>query len=231
MNNKIETSSLHKPDSLPDYVFNLLRKNIISGVFPPGTQLKQMDIANQLRISQQTVREALKTLVAYGLLEQNHNHGFTVIDLPFQAQENIFKVRGALEIFAVEEAADAMLAESLKRMRELIPVASIDGSIPINEVRQNNRELHMIPVRATHNQQLICILDQLWDKTWTYFHQFNSQIQNAMSGREREEHEAIVLALEEKDPMAAKHAVKKHIDATLQQMHNLLDLQDQKKGG
>ena len=220
---------LRKPDSLPEFVFNLLREHIVHGAIAPGTRIKQLEIARQLQVSQQTVREALKTLEAFGLVEQTPNHGFAVAHIPFQEQAGIFKLRCQLETFAIDEAVQHISSNELKRMRELVPVASLVGSLPIPQIRRNNREFHMIPIRATQNKQLIRIMDQLWDMTWTYFNFFSAESQSRLTRQELKEHETIIRALENKDPPAAKQAVQDHIQTALQELHHLLMARMQEK--
>lgn len=59
-------------------VYEDIRKQVIAGDFPPGTQIKVAEAALSLKLSTTPVREALSRLVGEGLLEDRRRQGFFV---------------------------------------------------------------------------------------------------------------------------------------------------------
>ncbi len=216
---------IRDPQSLPEYVYEALKEAIISGRIPAGARLKQMEIAEHLKVSQQTVREALTSLVASGLVEQTPHRGFEVTRIPLKEQEDIYKLRTLLEIFAYEESLDRLLPQDLEQMSALLPhTASTDGSIPVHQIRSNNRTFHMVPVKATRNRHLVRIMEQLWDITWTYFYTEDEENRHSLAFQEIEEHALILNALQEKDMETLRQVTVRHIQNSLDELkHHMRD--------
>jgi DNA-binding GntR family transcriptional regulator len=210
--------------NLSDFAHDAIREAIITGKFEPGTKLKQLDIARQLEVSQQTVREALKRLVTSGLVVQKPNRGFYTADIPFADQEEIYEIRAALEVLAAEKAVELLSDEDLAHMRELLPyTASVDGKIPSDTTREANREFHMILVRASQKKRLIHILEGLWDLTWTYFHRESEERRRNSAEEDLEEHTQILYALEIRDAEKLREALSYHVENT---QHTVIAVRD-----
>ncbi len=87
-----------------EQVSEMLRIRILSGEIRPGTQLGEVPLARSLDVSRNTVREALRTLSAEGLLRYSVHRGVSVADLAAEDIVEIFRVRRLLELAAVEQA-------------------------------------------------------------------------------------------------------------------------------
>ena len=63
------------PNSLHDEVASRLREQIFGGALPPGSFLDEAALCERLEISRTPLREALKVLVAEGLLRHEPRRG------------------------------------------------------------------------------------------------------------------------------------------------------------
>ena len=54
--------------NIQDQIYNLLKSDILYGVYAQGTQLKEMELAEHFQVSRSPVREALRRLCGDGLL-------------------------------------------------------------------------------------------------------------------------------------------------------------------
>lgn len=87
-----------------------LREEIVMGVLPPGTPLREQSLSVRLAVSRNTLREAFRTLEAQGLIEHRANHGATVRTLTAADVREIYAIRTTLELRGVYCAAQADLS-------------------------------------------------------------------------------------------------------------------------
>ncbi len=106
-------------------IADLLRERIIDGTFPPGTQLGESDLADQLEVSRGPVREALQRLIQEGLLEGRPHRGVFVVELGPDDVLDVYRARGAIERAAAsllverrDRAALAELGDLVERMSD-----------------------------------------------------------------------------------------------------------------
>lgn len=91
-------------DHLPAFerVANLLRDEMISGKMTVGQTLGEIEIAERLQASRNTVREALRQLLCEGLVDYQRNKGVTVRLLERKDIKDIYTVRRTLELQALQ---------------------------------------------------------------------------------------------------------------------------------
>jgi DNA-binding GntR family transcriptional regulator len=144
-----------EPQRLSDAVFDTLRRAIIDGKLAPGERLRQEALAEELGVSQITVREALHRLVGDGLCIRIPYKGVRVIAPTLEDLEDILAIRGLLEGLAAELAASRITLEHLARMRELLPTTIVDADpISVERAREANREFHEIVIRASERRSV-----------------------------------------------------------------------------
>jgi DNA-binding GntR family transcriptional regulator len=90
--------------STPALVADQLRRAIMRGTFPPGTQLGEVELAGRLGVSRGPLREAMQRLVAEGLLRSERHRGIFVRDLDEADVRDVYTVR-----LAVEQAAGRLI--------------------------------------------------------------------------------------------------------------------------
>ncbi len=90
--------------STPSLVADQLRRAIMRGVFPPGTQLGEVDLAARFGVSRGPLREAMQRLVAEGLLRSERHRGLFVRDLDDADVRDVYTAR-----LAVERAAGLLI--------------------------------------------------------------------------------------------------------------------------
>src|SRR5262249_58597129 len=83
--------------SAPAVVAAELRRAIMRGDLLAGEQIRQIDWARRLGVSQVPIREALKTLAAEGILTHGHNRGYFVARFGSSEVAEIYLMRRVLE--------------------------------------------------------------------------------------------------------------------------------------
>lgn len=84
-------------DTVQKQAVEKLRAGILAGVFQPGDRLIEADLCRRLGISRPSVREALRSLEAEGLVLIVPNRGPQIPVLTWQQAEEIYQVRALLE--------------------------------------------------------------------------------------------------------------------------------------
>ncbi|TYB52974.1 GntR family transcriptional regulator [Nonomuraea sp. PA05] len=146
-------------------VLEAIKHAILTGALPPGRQLVETELAQQLGVSKTPVREALKTLAGAGLVTMSEYKGATVRTVDDALMEWVYDLRLLLEPEAVsrtvERGADlAPAAEALRRADTAADSASdrADRSLA-------NRDFHRALYAGCGNPLLVSTLDSLRDQT------------------------------------------------------------------
>ena len=154
--------------SLADRAYGAIRDAILSGAIQPDTKLNQLQLAEDLNVSQRTIREALTRLVGQGLAISVPYKGFWSAVLSVEEIREIYAMRVMLEGHAIEKAAGLISPEELSEMRSLLPkTCSLEG-ITASETQEANHRFHWTAIRASRMQQLPRVLDQLWGLSLAY---------------------------------------------------------------
>jgi DNA-binding GntR family transcriptional regulator len=98
--------ALGRKESMSDQIAGVLRGLIVSGDLNPGDRIVESRVARQLGVGQPTVREALVSLEHQGLVVRKANQGCVVTTLTRDEISQILRIRGELEILAVELAVE-----------------------------------------------------------------------------------------------------------------------------
>lgn len=82
----------------------MIRKDIILGVFPPQSKLKIRELAERYEVGTVPLREALSRLVQSGFVEAEDQRGFRVADASAEELLDISRVRQEIESTALRAA-------------------------------------------------------------------------------------------------------------------------------
>lgn len=105
-----------------DDVVRVLREKIIRGELPAGTQLLQIDLANQLGVSRTPLREAFRILENDGYLRtSNNNRTVEVVTFTAAEMRDMYEIREVIDGLAARLTATRGLSpEAKKEARRLL---------------------------------------------------------------------------------------------------------------
>ena len=83
--------------SLREFIRDTLLERIARGELPPGQRVVEATLVKEFSISATPVREAIRELVAMGVLEAQNNKGASVREIRLHETIEAFQVRVALE--------------------------------------------------------------------------------------------------------------------------------------
>src|SRR6266704_663870 len=114
--------------STVDRVEQRVRRGLLRGDYPPGTWLRQDDLAAELGVSKIPVREALQRLAAASLVTFEPNRGALVRPLTAADAEEIFALRRAVEPELLQRAIARQTIVDLATAE--LALASKDHTLP-----------------------------------------------------------------------------------------------------
>jgi DNA-binding GntR family transcriptional regulator len=201
--------------NLSQEVYEILKERIFSREFAPGSRLQLDKIERQMDISRTPLKVALERLAAEGLVKIIPRRGTYVTQPSPEDIEQAFDVRGVLEVYAVETAAERVRESHLAQVRRIVEEMQqfVDRGEQAGDYlgyAELNRRFHAWLVDATGNR----VLAKLWE-------QANAQVQIARIRYQRgdknlalrtEEHMAILEGLERRDGSLLKELMTTHIE-------------------
>jgi DNA-binding GntR family transcriptional regulator len=110
---------LPRPVPLRQSVYDALIDLIVGGELPPGQHMVETDLARQLGVSRQPIREALHRMEAEGWVDLRPSQG-AFVHVPTDSEvDNLLDVRALLEAETARLAARAPSQVQVARLREI----------------------------------------------------------------------------------------------------------------
>jgi DNA-binding FadR family transcriptional regulator len=210
---------------LVDGTIAALRQQITNRAWPVGSRIPvESELAAQLSVSRNTLREAVRALVHAGLLETRQGSGTFVrasheIEgvlgrlLADQDLRDVLETRRGLEVEAAGLAAVRRSPRLLARMsaaRDRVLAANAAGDV--DALLDADLDLHLAIVEAAGNAVLLGLYRGLADRV-------RESVRTAMSRlaeRSRADgHRVLLDAIRRGDPAAARRAAAAHLDAMI----------------
>ncbi|WP_217182724.1 GntR family transcriptional regulator [Streptomyces sp. AC495_CC817] len=187
-------------------VTSVLRDDIILGRRMPGSRLVERDIAAELNVSRLPVREAIRTLVAEGIVVSRPRTWAVVREFTHQDIQDFGEVREAIEtlifVFAAQRHDDAGLARLRAAFDREVAAAEADDA---EAARTAAGEFHEIVADLAGNSMLSELIGVFVTRLRWLFGQHDDL--RAMA----EEHRVILDALSARDVDRLRTLVPAHL--------------------
>ncbi|MFV3126838.1 GntR family transcriptional regulator [Niveispirillum sp. KHB5.9] len=192
-----------------------IRDAIHAGRFPPGTHLKEGELAEIIGVSRTPIREALRRLNAEGAVRFMRNHGAFVADWSGDEIKEIFDLRAILEGYAAEQAAVRATPEQIAHLRvlaeEMLTLEATGTADALGRIAEANAEFHRLITQAAGTHRLTTMMAQVIEVPLVLrtFHRYNAEALR----RSLRHHMEIVDAFEVRDGAWAGSVMRSHIAA------------------
>ena len=202
---------------LRDDVIEYLMHHILTGKLVPGDKIVESKLAKELSISQGAVREAIRDLIAQGILETKPYKGTRIRTLNKEQLDDYYEVRSEIETIAVRWSIEkhqsryldlAFLKSCVKNMAQCVEQ---DDAM---NMRKNDMAFHLAIVQGAHSESLLKAWNSLGNHYWSYI-AVHYDHAAAMLPLQVEKHQAMYEAIAASDREAYSQCVRGHFfDAT-----------------
>lgn len=200
-----------------------IRELIQHGGFDVGTRLPpERDLAQQLGVSRPSLREALIALDVEGSVEIRGGSGVYVSTPPErparepvalgESPSELMQARAALEGAVVVLACARITPQALERLRGIVDDMRTEVTRRRSPV-EPDRLFHLTVAEMTGNSVMVRLVGEMFDERHSPIStKLRSRYENARTwNMALKEHEAILRALEARDPLAAESAMRHHL--------------------
>lgn len=206
--------------SLESIVYTQLKMAIIKGVYPPGYQIAEELVAEQLNMSRSPVRTAIRQLQAEGFLEKRANRRVYVTLGDYRRTLNTLYVRKALEGIAAYQAAVNRDDEDIQRIDALISeMKQYYQEGDTFKLLQVGIDVHRIIYLASKNDLLaqlgINALEQ--ESVFSYRSLSNDSMR---ASRAYQEHISILNAVLTGEAQLAEQRARDHVDHLIERVQS-----------
>lgn len=189
-----------------------LRASILSGELPPGTRIRQEDVATGYGASRIPVRGALRILESDGLVRLVANSGAWVAEFDLQECEEVYRIRERIEPLLLRASRPGLTPEVFDRMDEL--VEQMERAATPEHFVHLDREFHELSYSGADTVVLGEIVQRLWNMTQQYRVAYTRLFQAEGRTITHDEHRMLVRALREGDDEQAGVVARSHIRRT-----------------
>jgi GntR family transcriptional repressor for pyruvate dehydrogenase complex len=219
-------AKIMEPRRLYQQIADQIRELIDSGEFLAGARLPaERELAQRLGVSRPSLREALIALEIDGSVEIRMGSGVYVSSEPAQSPSRtkslgespseLMQARAALEGTTIVLAASRIDAAALETLRATLDAMRSEietGRKPLDQ----DRQFHVIIAEQSGNSVLARLVGDLFDERHS---PISAQFRVKFEDKDTwifalQEHEAILAALEAKDPLLAQAAMHSHLDSS-----------------
>lgn len=190
------------------WVRERLRRDILSGIRPPGAALKQTELAAQLGVSVTPVREAMRDLATEGLVVIDPQRVARVRDLDPSEADEVNRIRYLLEPLAAKLAATHASAETAARIQALAE-ESVAAETDV-EWLEANRRFHLSIIESGGAPLLAGILANLRQISSIYL-AAAVRTTEGMREKSKREHLALAAAIAAGDGDEAARLIQSHL--------------------
>lgn len=204
-----------------------IRELIERGGFENGTRLPpERDLALQLGVSRPSLREALIALDVEGRVEVRSGSGVYVSAVKSgpapartaamgESPSQLMEARSVIEGELITLACARITLAPLARLREILK--DMEAAIERRRARVDlDRQFHLTLAEVSGNAVLARLVGELFDERHSPISaKISSRFESTRTWKAAlKEHQAILKAVEARDPIAAQAAMRAHLEAS-----------------
>jgi DNA-binding GntR family transcriptional regulator len=200
-----EEATVASYTSKTDMVAAVLRELILTGELPPGSSLRQRDLAKRLEVSPTPVREALRRLESEGLIRCDVHRGSTVVEAEQGLTDENYQIRAALESLGASLAAGRITDSEIAVLEGLNDQLVRLPDKQVERYAELNLRFHFSIYESSRSPVLLSLVRLLWQQMHGGPRVLRSHRASA------EQHAHLIAALRAHDGERAAEITREHI--------------------
>ena len=218
-----DPTKLNKRKSLVESMQSEIIRRICFREYPPGSQLKEAELAKEFGVSRTPVRDAISRIKHLGLIETRNGVGTVVIELSDEQIRHIYEMRLHLATLIGVMAPRPVTKADKSGVAELLDEAIVlKGNFSVKRYVELNHQLHNLVASLIGNS----LLRSFWRQTYyqtasTWYRIATLAPTDAASGLVRELHD-LNEAIQQGDPSAVGFVQRIHIGYGFQRIEEHL---------
>ncbi|RNG28329.1 GntR family transcriptional regulator [Streptomyces botrytidirepellens] len=207
---------LERPGPLRERVYEALLELITTRALRPGQHLVESELASQLGVSRQPVREALQRLNTEGWVDLRPAQGAFVHEPTEEEADQLLTVRTLLEAEAARLAAAGAGPEGVAALEEVCATGEravldddVDGAVAANA------EFHATVMALAGNAVLAGLAAQVHRRVRWYY----TPVARQRGKQSWTEHRELIAAIAERDERRATEIMRAHTEHTRRSYH------------
>lgn len=202
---------INQPESLAKIAYEALRESILANKLKRDEIFTEMSLAKDLGISRTPVREALLELSSQGLVTFLPRKGVMLNRYTKQDVEEIFELRKAIELAAIEKVARGFKSHNFEKIEKIL-----QGQRKAARKKdylayiQADRVFHTTFSEMIKNRRFMAIMENIRDMI--HLMGINALVIENRAEEVIAEHEKVLEAVREGKPLAAREAMEYHLD-------------------
>lgn len=204
-------SDFRRVKTIRSQVYQILRDEICSGQYAPGAWLQEAELTEHFGVSRSPVREALRQLVADGLLIEVPNKGVFVKEFTPKDIDEIFDMRVMLESYGIENSRKSMTSARIQQLFDILSALErTHGAGDLEAYTRADEELHNRIVELGDNS----LVKSTYDRVRSMNQQFRvlSLTSHRRFDESLMEHQQIIHALALRDVATADSTNRIHLE-------------------
>jgi DNA-binding GntR family transcriptional regulator len=194
---------------LRDQIREVLLARILEGEYAPGARIVELQVAQELGVSQAPVREALRELEALRLIVSEPHRGARVRQVTAAELAEIYPVRAALEEEAARTAAVRLGGDVRALEREYAAMCAAAARNDANALVAHDVAFHRVIVEASGNRTLL----EMWTSLRVEARTVITLVKDRPDLREvAEMHAPLIEAFRAGNPRQCGRMLRRHLE-------------------
>ncbi|GGE88280.1 GntR family transcriptional regulator [Stappia taiwanensis] len=205
------------------FVYNVLRDEILDLALAPGSPIDEIQLAERLSMSRTPIREALVRLAAEGLVTTLPNRSTVVANIDFLNLHTFFDAitlmyRVTTRLAALHHQPGDLVVIRARQAEFAKAVEDQDALAMI----ATNREFHAAIAAAARNPYYESLFLRLLDEGRRLLRLYYSAFNDRLPQQYVIEHEDMITAIAERDVEKADKLASEHADQIVAQIRNMI---------